>query len=192
MKHYVEKPLNKYCKKICFNLNIYIYIYMQYVCTYILDIGETKHGNVKPLFKTHKPAPWPIMLLLSVTNTPVQPLSKFVQYNIKHLPSHIPNQILDTKEFLQKIMKINSLFDPLPPSTTICTQLCICDVKLYPSINNLMGIPDVRNMLSKFPSPYTLITDCLDCNVCKFTTDDGETHLRMPNHGTAMGPVNPG
>jgi len=130
---------------------------------------------------------------LSGTNIPIHPLSKFVQYNIKHLPTHLPNQILDTKEFLQKITKINDLLGPLPSST----QIVICDVnKLYPSVNNNMGVPAVKEMLEKFPSPYVPLSDCimealqicLDCNCCIFTTGDGKSHLRMPNHGTAMGP----
>jgi hypothetical protein len=165
----------------------------QDVADFVLNLADTKPGNVKPLYKTHKPQPWPIRLLLSGTNTPVQPLSKFVQYNIRHLPAHLPNQILDTKEFLQKIQKINQTLAPLPPTST----LVICDVtKLYPSVNNVMGVPAVQDLLSMFPSPYTPLTECviealkicLECNVCKFTTADGQTHLRMPCRGTAMGP----
>ena len=139
------------------------------------------------------PEPWPIRVLLSGSNTPVQPLSKFVQFNIRHLPSHLPYQILDTKEFLQKIERINDLLAPLPETATIT----ICDVaKLYPSVNNSMGVPAVKKLLQQFPSPYTPLVDCviealqicLNCNICKFTTGDGKTHLRMPNRGTAMGP----
>lgn len=160
---------------------------------YITDLSDTRPGNVKPLFKTHKPKPWPIRLLLSGSNTPVQPLSKFVQFNIRHLTKHLQYQIMDTKDFLQKIEKINASVSSLPQSATIA----ICDVeKLYPSVNNLMGIPAVRSLLQSFPSPYTPLTECiiealricLDCNVCQFTTSDGKTHLRVPNHGTAMGP----
>ena len=69
---------------------------------FITDISDTVPGKIKPLIKTHKPEPWPIRVLLSGSNTPVQPLSKFVQYNIKHLPSYLPHQILDTKEFYRK------------------------------------------------------------------------------------------
>ena len=160
---------------------------------FISNISETEPGKIKPLIKTHKPQPWPIRVLLSGSNTPVQPLSKFVQFNIKHLPSHLPHQILDTKAFLLKIEKINQLLSPLPQSTVIT----ICDVvKLYPSVNNDMGVPAVKRMLDMFPSPYIPLTDCiiealqicLSCNICKFTTGDGKNHLRMPNRGTAMGP----
>ena len=82
---------------------------------------------------------------------------------------------------------------PLPHTAVIAT----CDVvKLYPSVNNAMGVPAIRKMLNNFPSPYTPLVDCiiealqicLDCNICKFTTGDGKTHLRIPNRGTAMGP----
>ena len=160
---------------------------------FITDIDNTEPSKVKPLVKTHKSRPWPIRLLLSGSNTPVQPLSKFVQHNIRHLPSHLPHQVLDVKEFLQKIDYINKTISPLPSST----RIVICDVsKLYPSVNNLMGVPAVRDLLSKFPSPYTPLTNCiiealqicLDCNVCRFMTGDGRTHIRVPNRGTAMGP----
>ena len=99
----------------------YIPIYKNIMCLWIIDHGvlsdeeydfvtdieDTVPGKVKPLIKTHKPKPWPIRLLLSGSNTPVQPLSKYVQFNIRHLPHHLPHQIVDTKDFLQKIAKIN-------------------------------------------------------------------------------------
>ena len=107
---------------------------------FVTDIEDTVPGKVKPLIKTHKPKPWPIRLLLSGSNTPVQPLSKYVQFNIRHLPHHLPHQIVDTKDFLQKIAKINETLSPLPCSS----RIVICDVtKLYPSVNNSMGVPAV-------------------------------------------------
>ena len=160
---------------------------------FVNNIEDTGPGKIKPLIKTHKQQPWPLRLLLSGTNTPVQPLSKFVQFNIRHLTAHLPHQILDTKAFLQKISRINQTVSPLPSTF----KIVICDVaKLYPSVNNLMGVPAVRHMLNTFPSPYLPLTDCiiealqicLDCNVCKFQTGDGKTHIRIPNRGTAMGP----
>lgn len=162
------------------------------ISMYITNIDETSPGNVKPLYKTHKEKPWPIRLLLSGTNTPVQPLSKFVQCNIKHLTSYLPYQVIDTKDFLQKIIKINTTLGPLPATT----RVVICDVvKLYPSVNNTMGVPAVCEMLTKYPSssaPSECIIEalkiCLDNNVCQYTSGDGQIYLRIPCRGTAMGP----
>ena len=162
------------------------------VVDYVNNIGSSRPGSCKPLVKTHKNKPFPIRLLLSGCGTPVQPISKFVQTNIAHLTQFLPFQILDTKEFLQKINVINETLSPLPESDCLAT----CDViSLYPNVNNDIGIPSVKHMLNKFPSPHNIDTKCitealsiaLDNNVCKYTDGQIITYAR-PNQGTAMGP----
>ena len=68
----------------------------------------------------------------------MQPISKFVQLVISHLTGNLPYQIINTKEFLQKVDKINKTYSPLPDATCFA----VCDVvALYPNINNEMGVP---------------------------------------------------
>ena len=59
----------------------------------ISNISETEPGKIKPLIKTPKPQPWLIRVLLSESNTPMQPLSKFfsIQYSTPSLPSPTPD-----------------------------------------------------------------------------------------------------
>ena len=67
----------------------------------------------------------------------------------------------------------------------------VVDVRrLYPSVDNDVGIPAVRRMLESHPNPEGLPTDliidaltiCLEENFCEFC---GE-HYKV-NHGTGMG-----
>ena len=77
-------------------------------------------------------------LLLSGTGTPLQPISIFVQVAISHLTENLPYQIIDTKEFLQKVDKINETYSPLPDAACFA----VCDVvSLYPNVNNEIGVP---------------------------------------------------
>ncbi|KAK7475057.1 hypothetical protein BaRGS_00033670, partial [Batillaria attramentaria] len=108
------------------------------IAQYVSGVKEAKPGNIKPLIKTHKPKPYPTRILLSGSGTPVQPLSKLIQIAIRHLTQFLPYQVMDTKEFLQKIEEINDNFAPLP--NTAC--FAVCDVvALYPNVNNDMGVP---------------------------------------------------
>ena len=160
---------------------------------YIKDIATTHPGQCKPLIKTHKPQPYPMRLLLSGCGTPVEHLSKMVQMCIKHLPEHLPYQIMDTKEFLQKIEAINEKLSPLPESSVIAS----CDVvSLYPNVNNKMGIPAVKQMLEDHPSPEGIsnstILSALDLalnnNYSQYTDGQNQTLYAKPIRGTAMGP----
>ena len=136
---------------------------------------------------------WPIRLLLSGSGTAIQPLSSFVQECISHLSNFLPNQLIDTKAFLQKIEEIKISFCPLPEGTVIVS----CDVeKLYPSVNNDMGVPAVANMLQQHPCPLHIPTECiiealslcLSRNTCRYTAEDGNEGFFFPCKGTAMGP----
>ena len=159
---------------------------------YIEDIEDSHPGKCKPLVKTHKQKAFPIRLLLSGCGTPIQPLPKFVQLNIGHLTEYLPFQILDTKEFLQKISEINNTFAPLPDSACFAA----CDVvALYPNVNNNMGLPAVTSLLKEHPSRLGIRTDCviealniaLTNNTCVYNDEITSTYAR-PNRGTAMGP----
>jgi len=158
---------------------------------YIEDIEDSNPEKCKPLVKTHKQKPFPIRLLLSGCVTPIQPLSKFVQPNIGHLTEYLPFQILDTKEFLQKISEVNNTFAPLPDSACFAA----CDVvALYPNVNN-MELPAVTSPLKEHPSRLGIRTDCviealdiaLTNNTCVYTDETTSIYVR-PNRGTAMGP----
>ena len=57
--------------------------------TWMTSLEEAEPGKTKGLVRCHKPSlangKKPYRLLLCGTNTPVQPMSKFVQDSIKHL-----------------------------------------------------------------------------------------------------------
>ena len=163
------------------------------IVTFVSNIEKSHPAKCKPLIKTHKPEPYPYRLLLAGSGTPVQPISKFVQIAIGHLTNFLPYQVIDTKEFLQKIDEINKNFSPLPASA----RLVICDVvSLYPSVDNTMGVPAVRKALVEHPSTVQASTECvvqaldlaLTNNVCSYTDGEGTTIVAAPNKGTAMGP----
>ena len=184
MKENVCKWVKKWESRGCLNPDI---------ASYVKNIDNTRPAKCKPLIKTHKAKPYPHRLLLSGSNTPTQPLSKFVQLSISHLTSLLPYQIVDTKDFLKKLDVINTMNTPLPPKATLVT----CDVvALYPSVDNSMGIPAVREMLNEHPSPLKIPTECvveglkisLDNNACYYTDGEGNTVFASPNNGTAMGP----
>ena len=132
-------------------------------------------------------------MLLASSGSPTHPLSKFIQLCLAHLSKRLPYQLIDTKAFINKIELMNK---HLPPLNTNCI-LVSCDVeKLYPSVDNSMGIPAVKNMLEIYPSPLCRNINCiidgleivLNNNVCKFTKIDGSTIFALPNNGTAMSP----
>ena len=159
---------------------------------YTTNVLKSRPGKCKPLIKTHKAKPYPTRLLLTGCGTPIQPISKLVQLCISHLTQHLPYQVIDTKEFLQKIDTINSTLAPLPD--TAC--FAVCDVvSLYPNVNNNMGIPATEELLLEHPTPLTVPTNCimealsisLDNNAAQFT-DANSTIYAKPNHGIAMGP----
>ena len=160
---------------------------------YVKDIDNTHPGECKPLYKTHKPKPYPIRLLLSGCGTPTAPLAKFVQVGISHIASHLTYQIMDTKEFLKKIWDINQTVGPLPMNAKLVT----CDVTaLYPNVSNNMGLPAVKKQLENFPNPFGFSSDAIvealhiaiDHNTSRYTKLNGETIFARPNRGTAMGP----
>lgn len=160
---------------------------------FVTNIDDTHPAKCKPLVKTHKTPPYPYRLLLSGNGTPIQPLSKFVQVATSHVTEHLPYQIIDTKEFLQKMDEVNEKVAPLPDTAI----LAVCDVvALYPSVDNNMGVPAMRRMLQKHPPPLETSTECviealeiaLNNNSCAYTDKQGETVFATPNRGTAMGP----
>ena len=95
----------------------------------------------------------------------------------------------DTKSILQKILNINNTFiEGLPPSAVNVG----CDVaKLYPSVDNDMGMEAVENNLERYPNPdglpkefiIELGTICVEENSCEF-----KERFYCPNTGTATGP----
>ena len=165
----------------------------EHVYHYVTDLKETRPGKCKPLIKTHKKTPFPTRLLLTSTGSPIQPLSKFVQQSIQHLPQFLPYQITDTKDFIRKIEEINKAYSPLPPEAVCVT----CDVvSLFPNVNNEMGVPATEALLRDYPNPDNIPIDCvlealqivLNNNYCSYTDSFGCTVFARPNRGTAMGP----
>ena len=165
----------------------------QDIAAYANNIANSQPGKSKPLIKTHKSQPYPMRLLLSGCGTPIEPLSKIVQTAICHLTDSLPYQIIDTKEFLVKVKRINEELAPLPDTATIA----VCDVvSLYPNVNNDMGVPATAKLLSRHPSTLQLPTECvlqalditLNNNYTQFTGGDQKTIYAKPIKGTAMGP----
>ena len=122
----------------------------------------------------------PYRLLLCGTNTPVQPLSKLVQDAIKHLIPTLKHKARDTKHIHQIIIKLNRTWQNLGglPRTAKQTAADVC--KLYPSVDNNMGVPAVRRQLVDNPNPEGLPSDmiidaleiCLEENFCEFCGDN--------------------
>ena len=133
----------------------------------------------------------PYRLLLCGTNTPVQPLSKLVQDAIKHLIPNLKHKARDTKHIHQIILQLNRSWQNLGGLPRTAKQVAADVRKLYPSVDNNMGIPAVRRRLGDNPNPEGLSTDliiealeiCLEENFCNFCG----SHYKV-NSGTAMGP----
>ena len=130
-------------------------------------------------------------MLLTGTNTPVQPLSKLVQDGIRHIIPHLKYKARDTKHILQIIISLNNQWGNLGGIPNTAKQIA-CDVKkLYPSVENVDGVDALSELLDKFPNPDGLPKElimealkiCLEENVCEFCG-----RFFKPNHGTAMGP----
>ena len=163
------------------------------IVDYVKNIKDTHPAKCKLLIKTHKKPPYPHRLLLSGSGTPTQPLSKFIQMSLKHLVRELPYQLIDTKDFLNKIELLNEKLPPLPSSAVLIS----CDVeKLYPSVDNSMGVPAVERLLENNPSPICKDKNCiisglrlvLQNNACFFEKSDGSIVYASPSQGTAMGP----
>ena len=163
------------------------------IISYVTEVEDTHPGACKPLVKTHKPEPYPIRLLLSGCGTPTAHLAKFAQIGLSHLTPSLPYQVMDSKEFLARILDINQSICPLPAEATMVT----CDViGLYPNVNNDMGIPAVRKKLEEQQSPLGFppesiveaLTISLNNNATRYMNPNGDTTYARPNRGTAMGP----
>ena len=163
------------------------------VADFVRNISDTHPARCKLLIKTHKKPPFPHRLLLTGSGTPIQPLSKFIQLSLAHLTKELRYQLVDSKHFINKIEKMNECLPPLPETAVLVS----CDVeKLYPSVDNNMGIPAVSEMLSRFPSPLCSNLSCildglelvLNNNTCMYVKIDGSVIYASPNNGTAMGP----
>ena len=145
--------------------------------------------------KCHKPSipngKKPYRLLLCGTNTPVQPLSKLVQDSIRHLVLKLNYKTKDTKAIHQIIKQLNRQWQQLGGIPETAKQVAADIQKLYPSVDNNMGIPAVKRLLESNPNPDGLSTDlitealtiCLEKNFCEFC---GE-HFKG-NSGVHMGP----
>ena len=183
------------CLKICQYTDKWVKrgVFKEDIAQFVKNTEHTHPAKCKPLIKIHKPPPFPHRLLLSGSGTPTQNLSKVIHLSINHLTDKLPYQILDTKEFLNKIQTINEDYNPLPSSTVLAT----CDVvSLYPSVDNEMGIPAVEKMLKKYPSDLKISSKCiiegltiaLNNNLCSYEDGQGKKVYASPNTGTAMGP----
>ena len=105
--------------------------------SWMTSLEEAEPGKTKGLVKCHKPSlangKKPYRLLLCGTNTPVQPLSKFVQDSIKHLVSKLKYKARDTKHIHQIITRLNRTWQAVGGLPVTAKQVG-CDVrKLYPS-----------------------------------------------------------
>ena len=132
---------------------------------WLVNLEKAEPGKVKGLIKCHKPTlangKKPYRLLLCGTNTPVQPLSKLVQDAIKHLIPKLQYKARYTKAIHQILITLNRKWQHLGGLPDTAKQVC-CDVrKLYPSVDNDMGIPAVRRLLEKHPNPEGLDTDLI-------------------------------
>ena len=165
------------------------------VRNWITKLEESEPGKAKGLIKCHKTSlpngKKPYRLLLCGTNTPVQPLSKLVQDAIKHLIPKLTYKARDTKAIHQIILELNRKWQSLGGLPHTAKQVAADVRKLYPSVDNAMGVPAVRKLLEKYPNPDKLPIDliidaleiCLEENFCEFC---GE-YFKV-NSGTAMGP----
>ena len=165
------------------------------VRNWITSLEEAEPGKVKGLVKCHKASlangKKPYRLLLCGTNTPVQPLSKLVQDSIQHLVPQLKHKARDTKHIHQIIVQLNRQWQQLGGLPDTAKQVCGDVAKLYPSVDNTMGIPATKRLLEKYPNPEGLSTNliiealtiCLEENFCEFC---GEYF--KGNNGVQMGP----
>ena len=142
------------------------------------------YGN----YKAHKPdKQYPLRLITSGCGSPVQLLSGYVEYHLKPLVSGLPNVVVDTGDFLRRIDSFNSSFTGNLDSVLLVTWDII---KMYPSIDNSMGISACRDALNgrdiRDPPTDTIIEALklvLENNVSFFNN-----RVYKQISGTAMGP----
>ena len=136
------------------------------VRSWITNLDEAEPGKAKGLVKCHKDSlpngKKPYRLLLCGTNTPVQPLSKLVQDAIKHLIPHLKYKARDTKAIHQIIIQLNRTWQSLGGLPKTAKQVAADVKKLYPSVDNEMGIPAVRRLLRSHPNPDGLSTNFIN------------------------------
>ena len=127
------------------------------VRNWITSLEEAEPGKVKGLVKCHKPSlengKKPYRLLLCGTNTPVQPLSKLVQDAIRHLIPKLNYKAKDTKAIHQIIIQLNRQWQQLGGIPDSAKQVAADIRKLYPSVDNQMGIPAVKRLLDSYSNP---------------------------------------
>ena len=97
----------------------------------------------------------------------------------------------DTKTIQQIIIQLNRLWQRLGGLPHTAKKVAADAKKLYPCVDNNMGIPAVKRLLEGHPNPDGLPTDliidaltiCLEENFCEFCNE----YFKV-NSGTAMGP----
>ena len=122
----------------------------------------------------------------------MQPLSKLVQDSIQHLIPKLPYKARDTKHIHQIITQLNRQWQHLGGLPESAKQVAADVRKLFPSVDNAMGIPVVKRLLQSNPHPEGLPTEliiealtiCLEDNFCEFCGS-----YYKGNSGSQMGPA---
>ena len=83
------------------------------------------------------------------TKPTVQPLSKLVQDSIQHLIPKLENKARDTKHIHQIIMQLNRQWQQLGGLPDTARQIAADVWRLYPSVDNDMGIPAMEKLLQR-------------------------------------------
>ena len=139
---------------------------------------ELHLANLQPKYKTHKndetgnmKDPVPIRTITIGSGTPVHRLSELCSKAIEHLvtPEHLPNMSQSTEAVVKRLFFINENQTPLSPQAVFAFS----DIQnMYPSVDNIEAMRDIREKLEADPSPLGASADyiaeglklCSDCN----------------------------
>ena len=151
---------------------------------------EATPGNIYQLYKAHKPEKgYPGRTIASVCGSPIENISKWVEYFIKPIAKKLDHRIEDTRHALEKIENLNK--NPLFDAREVIHVSWDISA-MFPNIDNEGGISACEHRLNereiKTPSTYTIIEALkivLTNNISKF-----ESNVYRQIQGTAMGPSN--
>ena len=150
--------------------------------------GSSRPGYNYGNYKSHKPEKnYPLRMITSDCGSPVQPLSKYVEYHLYPLVKKLEYVIIDTRHFLQKLDKFNTHFNGDLDKIILASW----DVEaMFPNIDNTMGIEACRELLderTELEPPTSTIIEALrlvlENNISYFNNN-----IYKQIKGTAMGP----
>ena len=154
---------------------------------FITGATEVHPGINYPLIKTHK-ANNPARVITSGCGTPTEKLSLFVETYCKVAVDSIECRVKDTAHMLKIVDELNDV-GILESDLLVSFDI----VNMFPSIDNKIGVEQVRKKLVQFSEKFDVPVDCIieALEICLYkncSTYQGQYWLQTD--GTAMGPKN--